>query len=68
MKATTALNCSFCDKTDKQVSKLIMQAKGAICNNCVAHCVEIMLTDSLGDPEDAEDINFDGATTNKETP
>ena len=37
------LDCSFCQKSRKDVSKIIVGAtKVAICNECIKLCVEIL--------------------------
>ena len=39
---TTTLTCSFCDKHQRQVNKLIAGPDVYICNECVDRCVEII--------------------------
>ena len=42
------LICSFCSKSRKDVTKLIVGAtKVAICNECIKLCVEILDEDTL---------------------
>lgn len=36
------LRCSFCGKTDAQVSRLIAGAKGHICDTCIGVCNKIL--------------------------
>ena len=36
------LKCSFCDKSQKEVKKLIAGPTVYICNECVALCTEII--------------------------
>jgi hypothetical protein len=36
------LRCSFCGKTDAEVSRLIAGAKGYICDSCIGICNEIL--------------------------
>ena len=43
-----SLICSFCQKSRKDVTKLIVGAtKVAICNECIKLCVEILDEDTL---------------------
>ncbi len=51
----TAVSCSFCGKTDRQVARLIAGPGVFICNECVALCDEI-LEDGLADAEDAQPV------------
>jgi hypothetical protein len=39
------LRCSFCDKTQKEVTKLIASATAYICNECIDICNEIIEDD-----------------------
>ena len=42
------LNCSFCSKSRREVSKMIVGAtKVAICNECIKLCIEILDEDQL---------------------
>ena len=42
------LDCSFCQKSRKDVSKIIVGAtKVAICNECIKLCVEILDEDVI---------------------
>jgi ATP-dependent protease Clp ATPase subunit len=41
-KKKRKLRCSFCGKTDTQVSRLIAGAKGHICDTCIGICNEIL--------------------------
>jgi ATP-dependent Clp protease ATP-binding subunit ClpX len=41
-KFTATLTCSFCDKHQRQVDKLIAGPGVYICNQCVDLCVEII--------------------------
>jgi ATP-dependent Clp protease ATP-binding subunit ClpX len=43
------LRCSFCGKSEDQVSKLVAGPKVYICNECVAIAVRIMKNDSSSD-------------------
>jgi hypothetical protein len=38
----TRLRCSFCNKSDADVRKLIRGESGYICDECVAVCVDIL--------------------------
>jgi hypothetical protein len=38
-------HCSFCNKTQDQIKKLIAGPTAFICDECVAQCVDIMLSD-----------------------
>lgn len=38
----TINQCSFCEKTKEQVSKLIVHDNSAICNNCINHCMQLL--------------------------
>jgi len=43
-----SLNCSFCQKSRKNVTKMIVGAtKVAICNECIKLCVEILDEDAV---------------------
>ena len=42
----TAVNCSFCQKSKEEVSKLIAGAGVFICDECVGLCVEILKGES----------------------
>lgn len=42
----TMVNCSFCQKASKEVSKLIAGPGVFICNECVGLCLEILATES----------------------
>ena len=43
-----SLNCSFCQKSRKNVTKMIVGAtKVAICNECIKLCVEILDEDAI---------------------
>lgn len=37
-----SLQCSFCNKTQREVSELVQGPRGYICNECVDICVEII--------------------------
>jgi ATP-dependent Clp protease ATP-binding subunit ClpX len=39
---TSTLKCSFCGKSQKQVSKLVAGPGVYICNECVELCVQII--------------------------
>ena len=42
MVARSALRCSFCLKSEKEVAKLMAGAKGYICDVCVGACNRIL--------------------------
>ena len=42
LRRRRSLRCSFCDKTEKQVSRLIAGAKGHICDACLGVCNKII--------------------------
>jgi hypothetical protein len=42
-----ALHCSFCNKPQHHVRKLIAGPKVFICDECVAICIEILADDSV---------------------
>lgn len=44
------LFCSFCDKNQKDVKKIIAGSQGFICNECVILCDEIIREDASSDP------------------
>ena len=42
------LNCSFCSKSRREVTKMIVGAtKVAICNECIKLCIEILDEDAI---------------------
>lgn len=43
------LRCSFCGKSEDEVSKLVAGPKAYICDECVAIAVRIMRENSLSD-------------------
>lgn len=51
------LRCSFCNKTQDQVRKLIAGQNVFICDECIEVCSEI-IEDELEDYEDSSDINL----------
>ncbi len=40
--ATVVLRCSFCDKSQHEVAKLVAGTKAFICNECTTLCSEIV--------------------------
>ena len=38
----TVFSCSFCGKTNEQVTHMVKGASGCICNECISICVEII--------------------------
>ena len=50
------LRCSFCNKTQDQVRKLIAGPGAYICDECIEICTEI-IEEELGDTE-LEDVNL----------
>jgi hypothetical protein len=53
--ADERLRCSFCDKTQEHVRKLIAGPTVFICDECVAVCVDIIRNDLLPfDPRETE--------------
>lgn len=53
------LRCSFCNKTQEQVRKLIAGPNGAyICDECVDICAEIIEEEYEEEPKAAEEINL----------
>lgn len=53
------LRCSFCNKTQEQVRKLIAGPNGAyICDECVDICAEIIEEEYEEEPRSAEEINL----------
>lgn len=51
MESTTALRCSFCGKSQKQVTRLIAGGGVYICNECVDLCNEILAEEAANDAE-----------------
>lgn len=43
----TELHCSFCGKSEHDVSNLIVQDKAIICDNCVRTCSQIIANDRI---------------------
>ena len=53
------LICSFCNKSRKDVTKMIVGAsKTSICNECVKLCVEILEEDIIKSRKQQEHISF----------
>lgn len=50
-QAENPLRCSFCDKPQNEVRKLIAGPAAFICDECVAICVEIVASDGRPDAE-----------------
>ena len=51
--------CSFCNKTQDQVRKLVAGPKGVyICDECIEVCMEIMEDEFEGFNEDTQEINL----------
>ncbi len=46
-KSSTALNCNFCGKTQKEVKKLIAGPGCYICDECIELCNDIIYEDSV---------------------
>lgn len=44
------INCSFCDKTNLMVKKMICGSSAAICNECIELCNDI-IEDELKEKE-----------------
>lgn len=61
-----SLQCGFCNKTEDEVEKMI-QGSGniAICDSCVAYCVDIFKSQA-DDSEEEEQIKFETARQIKE--
>ena len=51
------LRCSFCNKTQDQVRKLIAGQNVFICDECIEVCSEI-IEDELEDYDESTDINL----------
>jgi hypothetical protein len=45
-RAAGILRCSFCNKTQHEIQKLIAGPTVFICDECVAACVDIMVSDT----------------------
>ena len=43
------LYCSFCDKSQEQVRKLVAGPKSHICDECIEVCVDIISDDRIAD-------------------
>lgn len=50
----TPVSCSFCGKSESQVTRLIAGPGVFICNECVALCEEILNDDQISPPVDEE--------------
>jgi ClpX C4-type zinc finger protein len=48
------LHCSFCDKSQDHVRKLVTGPKACICDECVEVCVDIISDDRTADPASVE--------------
>ena len=55
-------NCSFCNKGQEEVKKMIAGPEAYICNECVELCNEILSEDFK------EDLGIDEVTFHKNTP
>jgi ClpX C4-type zinc finger len=51
------LRCSFCNKSQRDVKKLIAGPRVYICDECVAICVDIAAENRLLDPSEAVDAS-----------
>ena len=51
-EASKVLRCSFCNKTQNEVSKLIAGPKVHICEECVDLCVDILKQELSKKPQD----------------
>nr|WP_208952133.1 ClpX C4-type zinc finger protein [Rahnella sp. ChDrAdgB13] len=54
------LRCSFCERTQHQVKKLIAGPYAYICERCVVKCVEVLADLHLDREEDEEEEKSDG--------
>lgn len=50
MRPDAPMRCSFCNKPDHEVRKLIAGPTVFICDECIEVCVTILVTDQRGDP------------------
>ena len=53
-----SLKCSFCDKSQKEVKKLIAGPTVYICNECVALCTEIIEDEAIHEVSPAEETSL----------
>lgn len=57
MAEETILKCSFCEKTQKEVKKLIAGANGHICNECISLCSDIIKSEAQkSDEKEKEEV------------
>ena len=52
------VRCSFCNKSQEQVRKLIAGPNVYICDECIEVCMEIMEDEFEGFNEDTQEINL----------
>ncbi len=58
-KGSDKIRCSFCNKTDKQVNRMIASRTGAfICDECVEGCLRIIEEEYGDTPDLANEINL----------
>lgn len=48
------LRCSFCDKSARQVKKLLQSRKATICNECVNLCNDILAEEAAAESDDGK--------------
>ncbi len=53
--ANKSMKCSFCHKTQQEISRLIAGPKVYICGDCVAICNDILAEHRLWQPETPAD-------------
>ena len=59
------IRCSFCNKTQSQVRKLIAGPDGAyICDECIALCTSILEEEGFLDEEEAYTLNEEARENN----
>jgi uncharacterized glyoxalase superfamily protein PhnB len=54
-RATELMRCSFCNKSQLEVQKMIAARSAYICDGCVTTCVEILTDEVDGAPSSGED-------------
>jgi hypothetical protein len=57
------LHCSFCDKSQEQVRKLVAGPKSHICDECIEICVDIITDDRIADTPHAQEAKIHGDDT-----
>ncbi|MFW8566321.1 ATP-dependent Clp protease ATP-binding subunit ClpX [Orrella sp. 11846] len=55
-KSTKKLHCSFCEKSQEEVRKLIAGHSGFICDECVELCQNILLEELIAEPSDRAEL------------